>query len=127
VRLLEERRREGRPIHVYGASTKGNVLLQWCGLTKELIQCAADRNPAKHGARTLGTDIPIVPEEESRKAVPDYLVLPWHFKAEFLERERGTIMEGSTMIFPLPEVLAVSAENLDAEIERARADDPLEV
>jgi NDP-4-keto-2,6-dideoxyhexose 3-C-methyltransferase len=120
---IEDRRRAHRPLHVYGASTKGNVLLQWCGLTREHIECAADRNPAKHGARTLGTDIPIVSEDESRSSRPDYLVLPWHFKAEFLERERETILGGSAMIFPLPEVRTVTAENLDAEIALARSED----
>jgi hypothetical protein len=121
--VLAARREAGRPIHVYGASTKGNVLLQWCGLGNEEIECAADRNPAKHGARTLGTDIPIVSEEESRKRTPDYLVLPWHFRAEFLERERETILGGSAMIFPLPRVEVVTAQNLDEEIARARSDD----
>jgi SAM-dependent methyltransferase len=125
--VLAERREAGRPIHVYGASTKGNVLLQWCGLGHEQIECAADRNPAKHGARTLGTDIPIVSEEESRKRTPDYLVLPWHFRAEFLERERETILGGSAMIFPLPEVNLVTANNLDEEIARSRSTHRLEV
>ena len=121
-KLLKDAVAAGRKVHVYGASTKGNVLLQWYGLDKNLIECAADRNPHKHGARTLGTDIPIVSEEESRALHPDYyLVLPWHFKAEFLERERGTIQNGTKMIFPLPEVLVVATENLDQEIARARS------
>ena len=64
--LLGSIKSEGKTIHIYGASTKGNVLLQWCGIDTALVDCAADRNPDKHGARTLGTDIPIVSEEESR-------------------------------------------------------------
>ena len=60
--------------------TKGNTLLQWVGIDNRLIDMAAERNPDKFGARTLGTDIPIVSEEESRALNPDYyLVLPWHF------------------------------------------------
>jgi len=126
--LLAGARAQGKKTHVYGASTKGNVLLQWYGLDHTVIECAADRNPHKHGARTLGTDIPIVSEEESRAAKPDYyLVLPWHFKAEFLERERATIMSGTSMIFPLPEVRLVTAENIDAEIARARSTDLLAI
>ncbi|HLK38544.1 MAG TPA: class I SAM-dependent methyltransferase [Polyangiaceae bacterium] len=101
--LLHKLRGEGKRVHVYGASTKGNTILQWCGIDHTLVECAADRNPDKHGARTLGTDIPIVSEEESRAKSPDYyLVLPWHFRAEFLERERPMIDRGCGMIFPLP-------------------------
>ncbi len=65
----------------------------------------AERNPDKYGARTLGTDIPIVSEEESRAAKPDYyLVLPWHFRDEFVKREKATMAAGVGMIFPLPEI-----------------------
>jgi len=81
------------------------------------VDCAADRNPQKVGSRTLGTDIPIVSEEESRAAKPDYyLVLPWHFRSEFLERERSTIEAGTKMIFPLPVVEVVTRDNIDAAI-----------
>ena len=61
---------KGRRIHLYGASTKGNTILQWCGIDHTLIECAAERNPDKYGAKTLGTDIPIVSEEESRAKQP---------------------------------------------------------
>jgi SAM-dependent methyltransferase len=115
--LVHDVRADGKTIHVYGASTKGNTILQWCGLDKEVIECAADRNPEKHGARTLGTDIPIVSERESREAKPDYyLVLPWHFKAEFLRREADTIRAGTAMIFPLPELAVIDASNLEAAL-----------
>ncbi len=103
--LLKKLKSEGRRIHLYGASTKGNTILQWCGIDKAVIDCAADRNADKHGARTLGTDIPIVSEAESRAMKPDYyLVLPWHFKREFLEREKESLDRGVGMIFPLPAV-----------------------
>lgn len=105
ARLVKELKRAGKRIHVYGASTKGNTILQFCGLDNSVIDFAADRNPDKHGARTIGTDIPIISEEESRGMQPDYyLVLPWHFRTEFLERERKTIASGTAMIFPLPKV-----------------------
>jgi hypothetical protein len=62
----------------------------FCGINNSIVDYAADRNPQKHGASTLGTEIPIISEEESRAMNPDYyLVLPWHFKKEFLEREKG--------------------------------------
>lgn len=106
--LLRQLKTEGKKIHIYGASTKGNTLLQWCGIDKLVVDCASDRNPDKRGARTLGTDIPIVSEEESRQMSPDYyLVLPWHFKAEFLEREKAMLDRGVGMIFPLPTVTVV--------------------
>ena len=96
---------EGKRVHVYGASTKGNTILQWCGLDHSLIECAADRNPDKDGARTLGTDIPIVSEAKSRAMNPDYyLVLPWHFRDEFLAREAEARAKGVKFIFPLPEI-----------------------
>lgn len=103
--LLKELRRQGKKIHVYGASTKGNTILQFCGIDNSIIDYAADRNPRKYGARTLGTEIPIISEAESREMNPDYyLVLPWHFKKEFLERERKTLDKGVGMIFPLPTI-----------------------
>ncbi len=101
--LLLRLKQEGKSVHVYGASTKGNTILQWCGIDHSLVACAAERNPDKYGARTLGTDIPIVSEEESRAMNPDYyLVLPWHFRAEFLEREKEALDKGTGFIFPVP-------------------------
>jgi NDP-4-keto-2,6-dideoxyhexose 3-C-methyltransferase len=101
--LLLGVRERGEVVHVYGASTKGNTLLQFCGVDRDLVPYAAERNPDKVGARTLGTDIEIVSEEESRAAKPDYyLVLPWHFRAEILKREADTIAAGCKLIFPLP-------------------------
>jgi 2-polyprenyl-3-methyl-5-hydroxy-6-metoxy-1,4-benzoquinol methylase len=103
--LLKKLKKERKKIHIYGASTKGNTILQWCGIDHRIIDCAAERNPDKYGAMTLGTDIPIVSEEESRSMNPDYyLVLPWHFKKEFLERERETLERGIGLIFPLPSI-----------------------
>ena len=103
--LLMTYRKEGKKIHIYGASTKGNTILQWCGIDNTLIEFAAERNPDKYGARTLGTNIPIISEEESRAMNPDYyLVLPWHFKEEFLEREKATLQKGVGLIFPLPKI-----------------------
>lgn len=103
--LLRKLKNQKMTIHVYGASTKGNTILQWCGINNSIVDFAADRNPDKHGARTIGTDIPIISEEESRAKRPDYyLVLPWHFKKEFLEREKPSLDKGVGMIFPLPNI-----------------------
>ncbi len=106
--LLKGLKREGKKIHVYGASTKGNTILQWCGIDNTIIDCAADRNPQKDGAKTIGTGIPIVSEEKSRAMKPDYyLVLPWHFKKEFLAREKTALDSGVGFIFPLPVIEVV--------------------
>jgi SAM-dependent methyltransferase len=110
TRLIKELKRSGKRIHVYGASTKGNVILQFCGIDNSLIDYAADRNPDKWGARTIGTDIPIISEDESRAMRPDYyLVLPWHFRSEFIQREKGTLQQGTQLIFPLPNLDVVSS------------------
>ena len=103
--LLRKLKKEGRTIHIYGASTKGNTILQWCGIDNRIIDFAAERNPDKFGATTLGTDIPIISEAESRAMNPDYyLVLPWHFKPEFIEREKESLEKGTGLIFPLPTI-----------------------
>lgn len=105
LKVLMDLKKKGKSIHIYGASTKGNTILQWCGIDGRLIDCAADRNPDKDGAMTLGTNIPIVSEEKSRSLKPDYyLVLPWHFRDEFMDREAEMLRSGTRFIFPLPEI-----------------------
>ena len=105
ISLLKSIKSNRKTICGYGASTKGNVILQYCGIDDSLINCIAERNPFKYGKFTPSTLIPIKSEEEVRKMRPDYiLVLPWHFKEEFVERERETLRNGTQMIFPLPTV-----------------------
>jgi len=99
---------DGKTIHIYGASTKGNTILQYAGLDSTTIPYAADRNPDKWGSETIATRIPIISEEESRAMSPDYyLVLPWHFLDEFLEREKEYLSGDGRFIVPLPEVRIV--------------------
>lgn len=96
---------DGKKVFGYGASTKGNVLLQFCGLTKDEIPYIAEVNPDKFGTFTPGTHIPIISEEDAKKMKPDYfLVLPWHFKDSILSREKEYISNGGKFIFPLPEI-----------------------
>jgi hypothetical protein len=96
---------DGKKIFGYGASTKGNVLLQFCGITSQHIPYIAEVNKDKFGCYTPGTHIPIISEEEARSMKPDYfLVFPWHFKHYILEREREYIENGGKFIFPLPEI-----------------------
>lgn len=93
-------------IHGYGASTKGNVLLQFFKLNNDMIKYIADRNNQKKNLFTPGTKIKIVTEKFSRLLKPDYyLVLPWHFKDEILKREKQIRKSGTKFIFPLPKLL----------------------
>lgn len=103
--LIEALTRDGKKVFGYGASTKGNVLLQFCGLTEKEIPYIAEVNEDKFGSYTPGTLIPIISEEEAKNMNPDYfLVLPWHFKHNILEREKEYIENGGKFIFPMPEI-----------------------
>jgi len=109
MNFLKQQKSNGKTIAIYGASTKGNTLLQYYGIDKDLITCVAERNPRKFGHKTPGTEIPIKCEEDVRNMKPDYmLVLPWHFKDEFLVRETTYLENGGTFIFPLPHMDIVS-------------------
>lgn len=106
--LLRDLRRQGKRIMGYGASTKGNTLLQFYGLGPEMIEGIAERQPQKYGLLTSGSWIPIVSEEEMRRSKPDYLlVLPWHFINEFIAREQAFIHHGGHFIIPLPELQVI--------------------
>lgn len=96
---------DGKKVLGYGASTKGNVVLQFCGLTSAEIPAIAEVNPDKFGRLTPGTHIPIISEADARAMKPDYfLVLPWHFKDGILRRERNYLADGGKFIFPFPEI-----------------------
>ena len=103
--LIKALTKDGKKVFGYGASTKGNVLLQFCGLTSKEIPYIAEVNEDKFGSFTPGTLIPIISEEEAKKMKPDYfLVLPWHFKHNILEREKEYLENGGKFIFPMPEI-----------------------
>lgn len=105
MRLLKSLAADGKKVLGYGASTKGNVVLQFCGVTTSELPAIAEVNPDKFGAYTPGTNIPIISEAEARAMKPDYfLVLPWHFKEGILQREAEFLANGGRMIFPFPEV-----------------------
>jgi len=103
VSFIKEEKAKGKKIWGYGASTKGNTLLQYFGLDNTLIDGIAERSIYKFGLKTVGTEIPICSEDEMRKANPDYLlVLPWHFINEFIERENEFLDNGGKFIVPCP-------------------------
>lgn len=97
------RRTAGELTLGYGASTKGNVVIQYCGVTKEQMPAILERHPPKFGLTTPGSRIPIISEEEGRARDPDYLfVLPWHFREEIIRREQAFLDAGGKLVFPLP-------------------------
>jgi len=103
--LIQKLNEEGKKVFGYGASTKGNVLLQYCGFTSNEIPFIAEVNEEKFGSLTPGTNIPIISESEAKKMNPDYfLVLPWHFRDFILNKETEFINSGGKLIFPLPEI-----------------------
>jgi hypothetical protein len=103
VNFIKQEKAKGKIICGYGASTKGNTLLQYFGLDNNLIDAIAERSPYKFGLKTIGTNIPILSEEEVRAMNPDYmLVLPWHFINEFIERESDFLNRGGKFIVPCP-------------------------
>ncbi|HSV18775.1 MAG TPA: class I SAM-dependent methyltransferase [Casimicrobiaceae bacterium] len=104
-RLIRSLVADGRKVLGYGASTKGNVLLQFCGFTSADIAAIAEVNEDKFGRVTPGTHIPIVSEKDARAMRPDYfLVLPWHFKDGIVRREKEFLASGGKFIFPFPEI-----------------------
>jgi len=103
VNFLKKAKKIGKTVHAYGASTKGNVLLQYYKINNKMIDCVAERNKNKYNLYTPGTNIKIISEVLSRFDNPDYyLVLPWHFKKEILIREKNIRKKGTKFIFPLP-------------------------
>lgn len=104
-RLIRSLTGDGKKVLGYGASTKGNVVLQFCGLGPADIPAIAEVNTEKFGHVTPGTHIPIISEQEAKAMNPDYfLVLPWHFKDGILRREKDYLAAGGKFIFPFPEI-----------------------
>lgn len=102
IEFIETARNQGKTVAALGASTKGNVVLQYCGLSEKDIPYIGDVNSDKFGSYTPGTWIPIIPETELLAMKPDCLiVLPWHFRKFFEENEKYSNFR---LIFPLPEL-----------------------
>lgn len=107
--FIKKEKEDNKSFHLYGASTKGNVLLQYMGIGYELVSFAVDINSGKRGCWTPGSHIPIISTELLK---PDYyLVLPWHFREGFIKQEHSYLKAGGKLVFPLPEPEIVSMEN----------------
>jgi hypothetical protein len=112
ITFIKDEKSKGKKIWGYGASTKGNTLLQYFGLDNTLIDGIAERSPYKFGKKTIGTNIPVTSEEDMRDANPDYLlVLPWHFINEFVSREKEFLDRGGKFIVPCPKFEIIGSKN----------------
>mgnify|MGYP006082748879 FL=1 len=111
--IIKKIKKDKKIIHVCAASTKGNITLQYSKIDKSHISYASDRNPSKWNRKMPGSNIPIISEETSRSLKPDYyLVLPWHFKKEFIKREKKFLSSGGKLIFPLPKIEIIFKKKL---------------
>lgn len=117
MQFIRQARGEGKKIYGYGASTKGNVLLQYCGITAEDIIAIAEVNEDKYGCITPGSNIPIISEEEAKREEPDYfIVLPWHFRDHILMKEKEYIANTKCkFVFPLPKLEIVDSGNYERQ------------
>ena len=103
INSLKKLKSKNKKVIGYGASTKGNVILQFCNINSDLLKQICDVNIEKDGTFTPGTNIPIIEEKKAKKENPDYFfVLPWHFKKFILKKEKKNIKKGIRFIFPLP-------------------------
>lgn len=107
--FFEQMKRAGKLVLGYGASTKGNILLQFCELGPKDLPAIAEVNSFKFGKFTPGSLIPIISEDEAIDMGPDvFFVLPWHFKENLIKREQDFLTTGGKMLFPLPNMELVN-------------------
>lgn len=106
--LLKNLKKMNKKVYGYGASTKGNVILQFCNINRSKIRFIGEVNKYKYNKITPGSKIDIISEKKLRQLKPDYLlVLPWHFKNFILNKEKEYLKSGVKFIFPLPEIQIV--------------------
>ena len=109
IKFLKIQKSKNKKIFLYGASTKGNTLLQYYNLDSSLIPYAAERSPEKWGKYTVGTGIKIISEKLARQLNPDFfLVTPWGFINEFRKRERKWLKKGGKFILPFPKLRLIN-------------------
>ena len=103
MKFINKKVKDGKKIYLYGASTKGNTVLQYYGLNHKKIPFAAERSSEKWGKYTIGTGIKIISERKARDLKPDYFfVTPWGFIKEFIKREKQWLKNGGSFILPFP-------------------------
>jgi len=123
LHFLELARAAGKRVYGYGASTKGNVVMNYCGVTSKHLPAIGDRNPEKDGLTTPGTRIPIISHAKLRQLKPDYLfVLIWHFRKEVIADEIDYLKGGGKMVFDLPRLHVVDASNYQRYLDTSFED-----
>ena len=109
LNFLKTEKAAGKIFYGYGASSKGNTVLQWYGLTPNDITAIAERQERKHGLICAGTGIPVCSEQQARAAQPDYMIVfPWHFIGEFKEREKEYLKNGGKFVVLSPKFEVIS-------------------
>jgi len=112
MNFIRDENSKGKTIFGMGASTKGNTLLQYYGLTPDDIVAITEVNKDKYGLKTVGTAIPIISDEDGLAAQPDYfLVLPWHFNDNFIDKNQEYLESGGKFIVPCPEPAIISNDD----------------
>jgi NDP-4-keto-2,6-dideoxyhexose 3-C-methyltransferase len=120
---LDTMKAAGKKIYGYGASTKGNIVLNYCGIDKSHLAAIGDRNPEKDGLVTPGSRIPIISHAKLRALKPEYcFVLIWHFRKEVIRDEIEMIKNGTKFVFDLPRLHVVDASNYERYLERSFED-----
>ena len=118
LEFFQEQKLNKKSVIGYGASTKGNIVLNYCGLGPEVLSAICDANPEKLGRVTPGSNIPIISKEEMRDRDPDFLfVLIWHFHREVLEEEREYVGRGGKIVFDLPKLHIVDSSNYEYHLK----------
>jgi len=116
--LVKKIKAQGELLFGAGASTKGNVVLQYCDIKPDVMPAISEVNPDKYGAFTPGTLIPIISEQDAHARKPHYMmVLPWHFRETLIEREADYLKSGGKLVFPLPNIDIVSAQGVEASVK----------
>ena len=113
IKFVDKIIKNKKKVLALGASTKGNIILQHFGLTKDKIPYISERNPEKVGLKCLGSDIELISEEKAREINPEaFIVLPWNFKKEIVKRERKYLDDGGKLMFvmPFPHVVTKDGE-----------------
>jgi len=121
VELIEKLLEEGRKIYCYGASTKGNTILQYYGLNENHIKGIAEISKEKFGKYTVGTNIPIIEEKEAKKDADYFLVLPYAFRNSFLKKETEWMNKGGKFIFSTPYLEICNSKKIGGESQKKKA------
>jgi hypothetical protein len=101
--MLCEIKADGKRIAAYGAPAKGNTLLNFCGIGRDLLDFTVDRSPHKQGRLLPGSHLPILPPEELLARMPEFtVILPWNIAREIIEQQKAYLQRGGRFIVPVP-------------------------